>query len=90
MRNYIINQVQAYKLVMFQSANDSNSKCKNCTLDEQVIINIIKNNPTVKQEEIAIMVNKSVRTIKSRMIEMQEKGLIERRNGKRCGEWIIL
>lgn len=39
---------------MFQSANDSNSKCKNCTLDEQVIINIIKNNPTVKQEEIAI------------------------------------
>jgi len=66
------------------------SKCKNCTLDEQVIINIIKNNPTVKQEEIASMINKSVRTIKSRMIEMQEKGLIARKKGKRNGEWIIL
>lgn len=73
-----------------QSANESISKCNDCTLDEQVIINIIKDNPTVKQEEIASMINKSVRTIKSRMIEMQEKGLIARKNGKRNGEWVIL
>ena len=73
-----------------QSANDINSKCKNCTLDEQVIINIIKNNPTINQEKIAVMLNKSVRTIKSRMTEMQEKGLIARKNGKRNGKWIIL
>lgn len=73
-----------------QSANDSISKCHDCTLDEQAIINIIKNNPTVKQEEIASMINKSVKTIKSRMIEMQKKGLIARKNGKRNGEWIIL
>ncbi|MGN1379613.1 MAG: Fic family protein [Bacilli bacterium] len=73
-----------------QSANDITSKCKNCTLDEHVIINIIKNNPTVNQEKIAVMLNKSVRTIKSRMTEMQEKGLIARKNGKRNGKWIIL
>ena len=66
-----------------QSANEPISKCNYCTLDEQVIINIIKDNPTVKQEEIASMINKSVRTIKSRMIEMQEKGFIARKNGKR-------
>lgn len=59
-------------------------------MDEQVIINIIKDNPTVKQEEIADMINKSLRTVKSRMIEMQEKGLISRRNGKRNVEWLIL
>ena len=74
----------------FQSANDINSKCNDCTLDEQVIINIIKNNRSVKQEEIASMINKSLRTVKSRMIEMQEKGLIARKNGKRNGEWVIL
>lgn len=73
-----------------QSANDTNLKCKNYTLDEQVIINIIKNNPTVKQEEIANITNKSLRTIKTRMMQMQEKGLIARKNGKRNGEWIIL
>lgn len=73
-----------------QSANDLNSKCNDCTLDEQIIINIIKNNSFVKQEEIASMINKSLRTVKSRMIEMQEKGLITRKNGKRNGEWVIL
>ena len=40
-------------------------KCKNCTLEEQAIINIVKVNPTEKQEEIARQINKSVRTVKT-------------------------
>ena len=66
------------------------SKCKICTLEEQAIINITRSNPIIKQEEIANMINRSVRTVKTRMNEMQEKGLIARKNGKRNGEWIIL
>ena len=72
-----------------QSAIESNSKGKNCTLEEQAIINIIKKDPTIKQEDIAVHINKSVRTVKNYMAVMQEKGLIERKNGKRNGEWII-
>lgn len=73
-----------------QSENIENSKCNDCTLEEQAIINIIKNNPMIKQEEIAAIINKSLRTVKTRMIEMQDKGLIARKNGKRNGEWIIM
>lgn len=73
-----------------QSANQYDSKCNNCTLEEQAIINIIKSNTMIKQEEIANMINRSLRTVKTRMNEMQEKGLIARKNGKRNGEWIIL
>ena len=54
------------------------SKCNNCTLEEQTIINILKVNPTTTQEQIAKQINKSPRTVKTRMMEMQEKGLIER------------
>ena len=72
-----------------QSANDEDSKCNNCTLEEQAIINILKVNPTTTQEEIAKQINKSPRTVKTRMMEMQEKGLIERKNGKRNGEWVV-
>lgn len=60
------------------------------TLEEQAIINIVKDNPLIKQEEIAIEINKSVRTVKTLMSEMQNKGLIARKNGKRNGEWEIL
>ena len=45
--------------------------------------------PATTQEEIARQINKSVRTIKTYMAEMQEKGLIERKNGKKNGEWIV-
>lgn len=73
-----------------QSAINENSKCKNCALEEQAILNVIKENQTIKQKEIAQIVGKSLRTVKTRMIEMQEKGLITRKNGKRNGEWQIL
>ena len=73
-----------------QSAIQEVSKCNDCTLEEQAIINVIKVNPSIKQEEIAKVINKSLRTVKTRMIEMQEKGLIARKNGKRNGAWVLL
>ena len=72
-----------------QSANCDSIKCNNCTLEEQAIINILKNDATITQEEIAREINKSLRTVKTRMMEMQEKGLIERKNGKRNGQWVV-
>ena len=66
------------------------SNVSSLSLEEQAILNIIKNNPSIKQEDIALQINKSVRTIKNYMSEMQKKGIIERKNGKRNGEWIIL
>lgn len=67
-----------------------NFNTNSLSLEEQAILNIIKNNPSIKQEEIATLINKSLRTVKNYMAEMQEKGLIERKNGKRDGEWIII
>ena len=67
-----------------------NINYKNYSLEEQAIINIIKNNKDVKQEEIARSINKSLRTVKTIMREMQNKGLIARKNGRRNGEWIVL
>lgn len=44
----------------------------------------------IKQEEIANMINRSIRTVKTRMNEMQGKEFIARKNGKWNGEWIII
>ena len=65
------------------STNDYN-------FEVRLIMNAIKDNPSIKQEEIADIINKSLRTVKTRMNEMQDKGLITRINAKRKGEWIIL
>lgn len=67
-----------------------NSKCKNCTLEEVAILKIISANPTVTQKELADQLGKSERTVKTRTVELQEKGYIRRNNGKRNGEWEIL
>ncbi len=73
-----------------QEENNKNLNDKKYTLEEQAIINIIKNNNSIKQEEIAKLINKSLRTVKSIMKEMQEKGFIKRNNGKKTGKWTII
>lgn len=72
-----------------QEENRKENIINNQTLEEQAIINILKVNPATNQEEIAKQINKSVRTVKTYMSEMQEKGLVERKNGKKNGEWIV-
>ena len=42
------------------------------------------------KKQISELVGKSERTIKRCTVEMQEKGLIARENGKRNGKWKIL
>ena len=73
-----------------ESANTSDSKCKNCTLEELAIINELIKNPNITQKELASVIGKSERTVKTRTVEMQEKGLICRENGKRNGKWKVL
>ena len=77
-----------------QSANKENSKCQNGTLklslEELAIINVLKNNPSATQKQIAELTGKSERTVKRRTVEMQEKDLISRENGKRNGRWKVL
>ena len=73
-----------------QDTSSKDLKNKDYTLEEQAILNLIKENSFIKQEEIAQIIGKSIRTVKTKMTEMQEKGIITRKNGKNTGEWLIL
>lgn len=86
--------VQVDYNVNSQSANQSVkadvSKCKNCTLEELAILKIQKKNPSVTKKELAKALGKSERTFKTRTVEMEKTGLIQRENGKRNGRWKVL
>ncbi|MDO5382186.1 MAG: Fic family protein [Eubacteriales bacterium] len=77
-----------------QSDTEKVLKCQNDTLElsleELAIINVLNNNPETTQKQIAELTGKSERTIKRRTVEMQDKGLICRENGKRNGKWKVL
>ena len=79
-----------YTHVDYKNQTEENNGNIKYTLEEQAIINIIKNNSSITQEEIAKLINKSLRTVKTRMNEMQNKGLITRKNSRKNGKWIIL
>ena len=73
-----------------QSATTVNPKCNNCTLEELAILNEIRRKPEITQRELAERIGKSERTIKTRTVELQKKGLIRRENGKRNGRWELI
>ena len=77
-----------------QSAKTKILKCQtgtlNCTLEEAAILDLIKANPVIKQQELADITGKSLRSIKRIMKSLQEKKYIRRENGKRYGKWDVL
>ena len=73
-----------------QSAKADVSKCQNCTLEELAILQAIAQNPAITQRKLAAITGTSERTIMRRTVDLQEKGLLRRKNGKRNGLWEIL
>ena len=75
-----------------QSANTAEElppKCKDCTLKEAAVLRIVQKNPAATQKEIAAGIGKSERTVKTITVNLQEKGILQRVNGKRNGRWVI-
>lgn len=74
-----------------QSASQETQKGKNCTLEctleELAIIQILRDDPSITQKELASKLGKSERTIKNRIAALEKKNYIRRVNGKRCGRW---
>ena len=71
------------------AAPKCNVSILNCTLDEHLVLEFIKTNPQATQKEIAASVQKSERTVKTITKNLQQKNLLERRNGKRHGFWVL-
>ena len=70
------------------------SKCNictlNCTLEEMAILRAIQTNNKITQKELAKIINKSERTVKTITVELQKKGYLNRENGRRNGSWKVL
>lgn len=65
------------------------SPLENCTLEEHFVLQFLKDHPKATQKEIAVHIHKSERTVKTITANLQTKGLLERKNGKRNGFWEI-
>ncbi|MDR1937291.1 MAG: Fic family protein [Tannerellaceae bacterium] len=81
----------------FQSAKNAENEASkgnictlNCTLEEHFVLEFLKNNPNATQKDIATHIRKSERTVKTITANLQQKNLLERRNGKRNGYWAVI
>lgn len=77
------------KIQSASAQKENDLKCKFCTLEEMAVLQYIKEYPRATQKEIAAHIGKSERTIKSITVSLVNKGIIERKNGKRNGFWEI-
>ena len=56
---------------------------------EDKLVELIKTNPWIKQEELAEKNKVSVTSIKRAMKVLSDSGRIERKDGKRFGYWEV-
>lgn len=92
-RYLLIGEKEENRVESVISANSDDSKCNictlNCTLEEMAVLKILREKPNTTQKEIAAQIGKSERTVKNITILLSEKGIIERKNGRRNGFWVI-
>lgn len=77
-----------------QGANQQIPKCQigtlECTLEELAVLEMIRENPSIKQQELADATGKSLRSVKRLMKSLQDKNYIRRESGRRYGKWDVL
>lgn len=92
-RNLQIDEIEKEAIQNAKQTDMDIPKCKNCTLDctleEIAVLNYLKEKPNATQKEIAQHIGKSERTVKSMTVNLSERGIIERKNGRRNGFWEI-
>ena len=71
-----------------ESDDDNENKVQNKVQND--ILKIIADCPNITQKELANLINKSERSIKTIMTTMQEQNLIVRSGSKKTGHWKIL
>jgi len=59
----------------------------NCSLEELAVLKAVGENPHITQEALKTIIGKSISTVKRLTINLQKKGLLVRKNGKRDGYW---
>ena len=67
----------------------ANPKCKDCTLREKELLDLVNKNKTITQKELSEALGVSLRTIKNMTVSLQSRGYLTRINGKRYGEWVV-
>jgi fido (protein-threonine AMPylation protein) len=65
------------------------SRRASCTLEEHFVLEFLEAHPQATQKEMAAHIRKSERTVKTITAGLQQKNLLERRNGKRNGYWVV-
>jgi len=86
----LIEKVASHEVKSAKMGDKLPQKCKNCTLEEVAVLRIVQKKPSATQKEIAAVIGKSERTVKSITISLQEKNILQRVNGKRNGYWSFI
>lgn len=74
----------------FPKCNVEDENCTlDCTLDESVVLDLLKQDPKMTQKQLSQRIKKSERTVKSITSSLEKKGFITRMNGRRYGYWRI-
>ena len=58
-------------------------------MEEMAVLQFLKDHPKATQKDLAAHIGKSERTIKSLTVSLTGRGLLERKNGKRSGSWVV-
>lgn len=91
LRNLLLNEDNVLSnREMHIRYEETNGKETDISERETLVLEILKENPSVTLDEVAVKIGKSVRTVKIIVKKLQEGGKLERVGAKKSGKWKVL
>ena len=84
-----LDEVELVLPVSAMTANVVKDVVKELTDRQQVILELIKENPSLSASEMSQKIGMVIRTIQRDLASLHEKGILTREGGRKDGKWVI-
>jgi len=85
-----VDEVELVLPVLASTTNVVKDVVKELTDRQQVILGLIKENPSLSASEMSQKTGMVTRTIQRDLASLHEKGILIREGGRKDGKWVII
>ena len=85
-----VDEVELVLPVLASTTNVVKDVVKELTDRQQVILGLIKENPSLSASEMSQKTGMVTRTIQRDLASLHEKGILTREGGRKDGKWVII
>ena len=79
-----------FRICLYRNSNTNGTNPESNEILYEKVLDSLKTNPKITQQEISKLLNISLRTVKRILARLQEENIVKREGSSRAGSWLVV